>query len=360
MVNDSSSLFNATYQTSPSLIDDPNWTFTPSFTLFIQISATGTNGLTLLLFILTPSLLTPFTVYILNLFVSNFLVATLYYPIELIAELYPKWWMPNAVCTFYQWSNWVLCSSVFVSHSLIALNRLWAVTFPVTYRRYHKKLFAFIVIIVAWVCLHVMVLPGIVLDVLLYRPPVETNGCNINTNAPKEWLWFAQLVLMDGPVVLVLLIYPVICYKTVRRLRTRVLPAEENPTKATLHKHGEPRSPSGSKVTANNAALPTKAEGRKDCRRIGTTCCCRNAQCGGGRGSRGFLAVSLMTLSLLICYSPALFYFTLYIIFDIDVPGMFSKSMILYELGAVLDPVWFLLSLSELRTSFLRTYLPFL
>ncbi|GAV08658.1 hypothetical protein RvY_18320 [Ramazzottius varieornatus] len=346
---------NVTALLNGSTIEGPNWTFTPSFTLFIQLSAFVNNGAMVVVFARNAALITPFTVYLFNLFASNFIVSIFFYSIELINELYSAWWLGYAMCTMFQYTSWVLTGSMCIAHGTIALNRLWAVSFPVSYRRYHKKRFAVAVIATLWISLHIIVIPGLVLDAVWYRPPMETNGCNINTDAPQAWLWFAQLVIMDTPVVIVVAVYPIICYKTIQRNRARVRPAGATGTKMASRRQRAPSTVSPSVRSDLEASVSVRAGGEKQIEH--RMLCCRLPGVRRGNG-HGFLALTLMTSTVLLCYSPASVYFTLYICFNIDVPGMFSKVMILYELAAVLDPIWFMLSLSSLRAAFRRTFIP--
>ncbi|GAV04714.1 hypothetical protein RvY_14949 [Ramazzottius varieornatus] len=353
MDSNGNNMTNVTASLSASTIKGPNWTFTPSFTLFVQLSAFINNGVMLFLFAGNAALITPFTVYILNLFASNFIVSLFFYSVELINELYSAWWLGYTMCTMYQYTSWVLTGSMCIAHGTIALNRLWAVTFPVSYRRHHKKRFALAVIATLWISLHIIVIPGLVLDALWYRLPMETNGCNINTDAPQAWLWFAQLVIMDSPVVIVIAVYPIICYKAVQRNRTRVRPAGEAGTKMTSRRQWAPSTVSASVRSNMEASASVRAGGERQVEY--RMLCYRFPRPGNGHG---FLALTLMTSTVLLCYCPANVYFTLYIVFNMDVPGMFSKVMIVYELAAVLDPIWFMLSLSSLRAAFRRTFVP--
>ncbi|GAV08171.1 hypothetical protein RvY_17902 [Ramazzottius varieornatus] len=314
----------------------PSWTFSPSFTLSVQISAILMNGSVLTLFVRSPSLLTPFTIYVMNLFLANLSCAILFYTIELVSGLYSYWWRGHAACTYYNYTNWIFNAAMCNAHALIALNRLWAVTFPVSYQLYHRKRFALGLCAAMWIYLHACLLPGIIQDALWYRLPEETNGCLVNTSAQQKYAWAMQIIVYDIPEALVLLTYPVICYKTWKRRR------------------------------ANNVQPSGANRGRLNCRNPGTAPSGTAALSEGGTISRtgrrtrkvnhGFLSLTLMTLTVLICYSPGQTYFTLLLIFSIDIPNMYPITSAMNALIIVLDPIWFVLAVTDLRNAFRRTY----
>ena len=339
---------NSSSGSNSTMSDGPNWSWTPCSTLFFQISAFCTNGSLLYLFVRVPSLLTPFTIYIVNLLCANFLTTILFYTMELINELYSTWWMGYAMCTFYQYISWIFTDAMCNAHVLIALNRLWAVTFPLSYRRHHKKRFAVIVCVVMWIYLHICLLPGIIMDAMFYRLPMETNGCNLNTDAMKGWSRTMQILLYDVPEAIVLLVFPVVCYKTLYRFQPRIVPA------AVKHSSVQSRAMVIITNESINAPSVSNQNGVAGKKLIRSLCCCDLTRSTGNH--HGILALSLMTLTVLICYSPDQIYFTVLIVFGVDIAGMYSIASIMYQIVAILDPIWFVVALPDLRAEFRRLF----
>ena len=75
--------------------------------------------------------------------------------------------------------------------------------------------------------LHACLLPGIIQDAMCtwYRLPAESNGCLVNTVAQQKFAWTMQIMVYDLPEALVILVYPLISYKTWTRRRDIVQPA---------------------------------------------------------------------------------------------------------------------------------------
>ncbi|GAV06885.1 hypothetical protein RvY_16796-2 [Ramazzottius varieornatus] len=159
-----SELANSVQSNQTQRIDSPLWSFDPCFTLGVSVSALMTTCSVLYLFLRDLTLITPFTVSLLNLLVANLLLCLLFYPFFLIEQLYLTWPIGNSSCTLYQYGAWVIAGALCNTHALIALNRLWAVYFPDSYRRKHKKKLAFCECLGMWIYLHVGCLPGIILD----------------------------------------------------------------------------------------------------------------------------------------------------------------------------------------------------
>ncbi|GAV06057.1 hypothetical protein RvY_16096 [Ramazzottius varieornatus] len=278
---------NTTFQlTNSTSLDGPNWTFTPCSTLFIQISAILGSGSIPYLFVRDRTLLTPFTIYVANLFVANLGNAFLFYSIEMINDVYSVWWMGHAACTYHNYTSWIFGGAMYNSHALIALNRLWAVTFPVSYRRYHRKRFALGVCAATWIYLHAGFLPGIIQDASWYRLPGETNSCQVNGGALQVFAWTTQILMYDLPEVVVISVYPVICYKTWKRRRAHNV----RPSASGHTGHG----PSGTAVvTSHGVTSGTGPGARLESRQV----------------NYGFLSLTLMTMAVFICYTPAQVYY---------------------------------------------------
>ncbi|GAU97029.1 hypothetical protein RvY_08392 [Ramazzottius varieornatus] len=332
----SSTVSNASSGNQTALGGGPHWTTTSYSTLIVQISALLTNASLVFLFAWNRSLVTAFTIYVLNLCVANILSSAFFTTLHLIDYLYApielpgvNWWLGDSWCTMYQYSEWLLSGSMVNAHALIALNRFWAVTFPNSYRLKQTKLAAAGICIAQWFYMHLCILPGILLDVYIYRLPVFTDiaQCHSGTDAPFEWQAAIQLLIFDFPLVIIVGVLPVVYYKASRRRKPLVTPSTGIlPTGLS----GGPAA--GSVSAANPVNAPTRIK------------------------SSGILAMTLMTATVLVCYVPDNLYNTLWV-FNLDLGSQFYQIVtVLYELTPVFDPIWFILTLPRLRHAFLETY----
>ena len=69
-----------------------------------------------------------------------------------------------------------------------------------------------------------------------------------------------------------------------------------------------------------------------------------------------FLILTLMTFCVLVCYTLLQLAYTMGIYFETSIPGLYRPAAVLSELITVVDPILFVLALSDLRTAFRRTY----
>ena len=327
------------------------WTTISSFNVFVLTTGLFTNLSVILLFVQNASLRTPFTIYLVNLLVANLMCSVVYYPLQLLNDLYAIWWTGTNVCTVYQYAQWIAQSAMCNAHLMIALNRLWAVTLPVSYRQNHKKSMAVTICVATWVFVHVCLVPGLVLDALYHRLPEDINGCAVNTDANNVYWNIIQFVSYNGPELGVIIAYFAICYKTFQRYRDKVRPSV--PVAASGRQSSAVRS-----VKAESATTGTMNHHSNDTEQP----CCSRFMCWRMRKrntEHGFLMLTLMTLAIFICYTPENVYYTVWAIDKesiSSVSSLYLPAAVLYEMTAVLDPIWFVLALPDFRQAFRRTY----
>ncbi|GAV06927.1 hypothetical protein RvY_16835 [Ramazzottius varieornatus] len=106
--------------------DVATWSFSTVFSIAIQLSDVLANASILFLFMPDPSLLTPFTIYVANLFFANIISAIFCFPFELFQKLYSTWWVGKSFCIMAQYTDYryVFSGGMRNAHVLIVLNRL--------------------------------------------------------------------------------------------------------------------------------------------------------------------------------------------------------------------------------------------
>ena len=104
----------------------------------------------------------------------------------------------------------MLEAGIRVCHTLITINRIWAVIWPHSYRQNHNTWTACLICVGGWVYVHVNLLPGYVLDILYYRLPLVVNTCYLNTDAQWQWLLAMQVLVYAMALFIMVGSYPII------------------------------------------------------------------------------------------------------------------------------------------------------
>ncbi|XP_055342121.1 5-hydroxytryptamine receptor 1D-like [Paramacrobiotus metropolitanus] len=149
-----------------------------TFAIIMLITAATTailNMLVLVTFFRGTAFHTPFNIYLVNLMAANLLHILLVKPFDLISTVARGWNLSFSTCTYYLWASYIVDSGMYHATALIAINRIWAVTFPVSYKYRHTRVAAGCICLGSWVYVHTLQLPEIIRDALCD----ETSGKNI-------------------------------------------------------------------------------------------------------------------------------------------------------------------------------------
>ena len=166
--------------------------------------------------------------------------------------------------------------------------------------------------------------------------------CTLNTDPIGVWGPICQLVLYDLPLVLVVLLYPVIFYKSFvgNRQRRRIRTVNEASQWVTRHVSRAASENNDPVVTSPTSALNSAQ----------SPGCCRRPQYGS---VSGFVTLTLTTLSAVTCLAPSEVYFTLLLVFNIELSAQYYAIVkVMQSLTVVSDPVLIVLANPELRTLF--------
>ncbi|XP_055330412.1 substance-K receptor-like [Paramacrobiotus metropolitanus] len=220
------------------------------------------------------------------------------------------------MCTFRNYTGWVFSGIPMHMHVLITVNRIWAVCFPHSYRTRHSTVTAICLVIAAAFYVHIICLPGVILDALYYRVPAETSGCNVDTTmtGQKVWEQLTMILIYDVPVVFMISAYAVLCFKE-------------------FHRREAVAGLVYSVVTLGTLGIKIK---KKKAKRT------------------GFLVLTALTISVAVCWTPYEMYFTVGTFMDIDVPMMREVGFTLNSLQPLLDPILFVITMSDLRKTLLH------
>ncbi|XP_055332186.1 D(1A) dopamine receptor-like [Paramacrobiotus metropolitanus] len=280
----------------------------------------------------------PFSVYQMHLTLVNVLCVLLHDPLHIMAVVDGIWWMGDISCNIYQYSVHIIWPATTHTHLLISVNRIWAMLFPFSYRRVHSATVAVVLCLVMWLYLHALLLPRNILDALYYRRPVLENGCNMNVAPQRTLSIVLQFICFDMPAIIIIGSYPYVFLKHLSHRAGSTTKVKKTESRNCVPVNTNLISP---------MAAPTSITGReeKDVAKASTS------PIKTGRQTHGFLVLSLLTVSVLICWAPLLTYYSILQFVSFDVSLLLKSANILYNLQLVTDPVILVFAQSSLRNA---------
>ncbi|XP_055348524.1 uncharacterized protein LOC129595509 [Paramacrobiotus metropolitanus] len=275
------------------------------------------NSAMLVAIVIYKELRTSFAVYLAFLFFLNVIYAASAYPLEIIRQGYwGRYWLPSSVCTVHMYLFWVMSAVPVHIHVLITLNRIWAMTFPVSYKNVHGEKVALLLCCIMTVYVHALCLPVVILDAMYYRLPEKENGCFLNTESQMVATTIISIISCDVPIVVVVGAYPFLYYKQARR--------------------GKKLTASASRTGASTNVTNKVGQSPRSTRSSSL--------------SHPFLVLTLLTVSVLILWTPNQVTWTIGCVTAVgDMPGLWHTFSIFYLLQAVFDPILFAFSLNRFR-----------
>ncbi|XP_055338438.1 uncharacterized protein LOC129588297 [Paramacrobiotus metropolitanus] len=294
-----------------------NWGFGPIFLITVTCVAFILNVAVLLLFICVRRLRSLFALYICALLLSNVIFCATNDWMIVTNQLFGTWPLSYAACTLHMYAAWVWTGVTMHLHLLITINRIWAISFPHSYRNHHNIKSALIMMGLITAYVHIMCLPGVVLDALYYRVP---DGCSLNTDKMIVWDAVVMIVIYDAPIAVMAGALPFLWYQQHRKRRlVSVTQANELTRKATAVAH-------------SSAPNEVFEKGTRERQRS---------------GHRGFAVLTALTISVILSWTPNQIYYTIAVFRDVDNAVVRQFAFILYSLQAIADPVLIVLTFQE-------------
>ena len=318
------------------------WTLVSVFSLVISVLAIGFNSFVLVIFARNANLRTPFTIYIINLFVANLVNQMYQQPLAIVTHLYSSKYLGRAFCNASLYGSFTLHSAVYSAHFAITLNRIWAVASPLTYRRFHTKPFAATSCPTVWIYVHVVMLPGLIMNSLYYERPLEL-GCYIAKQPLRTWSIVEQSILYDIPLSILILAYPVICFTEVRRRvrRSRLVQLVSAKRGNNSSVQMAPLSRPSLQIAVDNTGSTPPGVGRHN--------------------SNAFIVLTILTVSNCVFLMPLTVAYNLSTAFLAgesprwqarwSLDQLYVVAPMLFYAQAVLDPLLFTLALKDLRST---------
>ncbi|XP_055344679.1 beta-3 adrenergic receptor-like [Paramacrobiotus metropolitanus] len=322
------------------------WSFVP-----VALCSIIANLALITVYCKTPSLRTPFGIYVVSLATVDALQSCILSLNNIATFLQIAWPYGAFYCSLVMYLGWVLIGLSNYIHLLITLNRLWAVTFPNSYRTRHNKTFACAAIIVAFAFIQVLVLPGsVVYEVRFgrYRPPYL---CAFDFRQMMTWGIVASTVLNTFPNVAIMVLYPIVYYKVHSRVQDSkvVLPLNRTNFPNSNAPSTKSTGISGTLPSWGNANSAEIAGGNKTNHDV--------AKLPAGRrqynGRRHFAILTALVISAVFCWTPINVVYTL-MLFDIFNLKALAATTLIFFLDTLLNPLMYPLASQEWRDAFKR------
>ncbi|XP_055337909.1 olfactory receptor 1-like [Paramacrobiotus metropolitanus] len=299
------------------LVGPPTWHPMQICELAACLIGSVSNLVIAVVLLLDKHLHTPFTVYLLLLLTSNLLQASVFYPLDIISHLYSHaWWLGERACDLFNYFIFVFGGVLMQSHALITFNRLWAITFPLSYRNYHSTRVALLLCGGCVAYVHLVCLPGVVIDALYYRPPVDRfKLCSLDIGRQFPWAVASEVIIYIAPIVFVVGAYPFLFHKQHQR-------------KGAVH---------GSK---QDSVMDSKVTGAHPARK---------------EHSHGFVVLTLSSVGIMVSFAPGQIVALLMLAgVGGDLRQASLVTAILALIQPALDPIFFVLCLKDLRLAIVR------
>ncbi|OQV22576.1 hypothetical protein BV898_03402 [Hypsibius exemplaris] len=333
------------------------------------------NGMLLYVFARERSLITPFNVYLINLLLLNFVSVLIQYPMDFISYLYDgAWLLGELACDAYLYAAWPLQTIVGTGYEFacdVAVNRVWAMVHPISYRNKHSIKTALLACAAVWIGIHAIFSPMVIHDRLYYRPPVKTAGCSVVTDKQIGYCAVLEYFIWQGQLIMTIAV-PIIFFarRSHRRSRygnrmaaavaplqpaiidVRDMQAREEKLQAIqgAPMAGNP-SPNGlASGSIEVVSIPHQADTSNN----NATDMAAGKQKQGRGSSKGLLLLVLLTISANICWSPSNFYFTWILYQPIDNPVFYFVQYTLFAVQTTIDSIMITLAFPNLRAALKR------
>ncbi|XP_055336585.1 tyramine receptor Ser-2-like [Paramacrobiotus metropolitanus] len=328
---------NATLAHQPE--NSSHWKPFPIAVLVIICLGAVLNILVLLTFLKSGAIRTPFNIYLVNLLITNLLHVVLIKPLEVASNVLGGWTLGYSACTYFLYALYIINAEMIHAHALISINRIWAVTFPISYKYRHTKVTAIAICVANWIYVNALLLPQIIRDAVWYRELQITPFCFLHVKPQYSLIVFTEFWCYVVPAVVIAGAFPYVMCK--RRKRTIAFVTEEpNPEIATV----------GSiKVSLRSGHKGTIRPG-------GPNDTPSELRTSGPQRSSGYMIFTALTVTVLVCWIPNIVFFKMNLLVEYYDTTVYEIVASLFMLQAVTDPVFFIISLKDIRANIRKIF----
>ncbi|GAV05034.1 hypothetical protein RvY_15222 [Ramazzottius varieornatus] len=328
------------------------WSLGDIFYICFDMSAILLGCLVLLLLYIDRGNKTSFKVYIANLCVVNIYYTALGFVTITNKRLVFPAEPPQAYCVILRFLNYITAGLVHLAHFLIAVNRVWAVTWPVSYRQYNRNNAIRNPVIICtgmWLYVHAFVVPAVILDSLVPKPFPELHQCILWLSWNAHWNIAAGVLVYHTPIAIMLAFYPFILYKTIKRSnrsgRNQVGQSGRATTEAVSRKsRARADAHSAQQSTHQSYSIANATVESQSKRPLRTFWKFLRQRASDGQ----FLTLSMLTLNVTVFLFPAQVYHVL-LLANINPLGMQDVVDTMYTFSPTIDSLLFLFTVKSLR-----------
>lgn len=313
-------LYNLSYPSRKA--SSANWNFSAVLTITECLLAFSLNSSVLICFLSDKDLRKqPFNIYLICLLICNILYTVVENPLEVVDYVGSVWTFGVTWCMIYKYAQTVVPIMQMFSHVLITLSRVWAMTFPHSYRQKHTRMCAILLCVGMVLYSQIVYLPTLIPAATQLKLPLETYGC-FDQFQPTLLQQFLTYVPALG---IVLVAYPLLASMHRKRTQSRNSVGHTDSIDKTTK----------NVVAAKNvvAEVPTKTAKQKVKRR-----------------SQSFFILTLLTCSILIFWSPAIIVFTVARFVVVPYPLLFQVAQDLLAVQPIMDPLLFTVAMKDVRS----------
>ncbi|GAU91992.1 hypothetical protein RvY_04145 [Ramazzottius varieornatus] len=222
MSNNSSTVTSSEQDRAP-----PRATF---FIALLIIITVVSNLLFIVLFFTSRRLRTPFNIYLLNIAINDFLTGLIDMPYYAVLTYYGYWALSDLHCSVWMFFDFTVDLVSLWGLVAVSVDRVWSITWPVSYCHHNSFKKAFFLIGCGWVICYASMLPGYIYTRSHFANQSVNLSCEwINDGAPS-WASSIPLAFVDifTPVILTVICYMIVVVQMGRLKRQRQINAQND------------------------------------------------------------------------------------------------------------------------------------
>ncbi|XP_055350167.1 5-hydroxytryptamine receptor 1D-like [Paramacrobiotus metropolitanus] len=328
---------------SASYDSNSGGSFVPTYLSLVIIHTIGLilNAILGWTFAIRANQKVPFDFYFLSLLAVNIVLEGTMIPFSYINAFYPVLNIGIPGCVFYVYAVYAFNIAQPVNHAVIALNRIWAMVHPISFRDFQKPRSVGTVIAIIWVVPHAIAMSTAVISVTS-RHATQSMFCFNIMGVPS----LAEKISESIQKIIGLLSFlittasiPIVIWKLRKRLMGKentVQPSTTNRSAASSQQtaHSMLSQPATSQ-SATNGLTPLKTNDGKDKEKA--------------QENQANLFMGVLGVSIALCWAPYAIYFGFQPIFGYFNMTAISVVIILSSCQSVADPVLLFLTLPKWR-----------
>ncbi|XP_055348967.1 probable G-protein coupled receptor No18 [Paramacrobiotus metropolitanus] len=300
------------------------------------------NGIIVLVYIKEQNLRNSFNSLIVNLCIAEVLLATMGMPGNFFRGLYGYFPFSNAACTFFLYGNNIFGSGVRYGHVLIACNRLWAVTYPIHYRKHHNVRVTYMTIAVVWLCVNILHL-SLIVPGRIWKKPNDTQ-CVVNVEFQRKTALMVEILGFTVTEFIVIALSGFVSFKIHKQNQIKAEKKAVSTAGAMpgyTSKHEQSVAANAGSVETNVTAGPVSHSQATTSQKKG------RAKHGSSTSHNRVLAY--LVVAIIFCWTPNHVYWLL-----VDAVGYWNQTFLAVQFFAVyanswINPILCYAALKELR-----------